>query len=111
MPRSSVRVVFNRFGDIAEALQPRAEAIVAKVAHDVEAIAKSLAPVDTGALENSIRAMRLAQGHWVIAPTVDYGIYLELGTRHMPAQPYLFPALERVRAAFTAALEGLFGGR
>ena len=35
----------------------------------------------------------------------SYGIYLEMGTRHMAPKPYLAPAVESVRDTFETALE------
>lgn len=39
-----------------------------------------------------------------VAVGASYGIYLEMGTRYQPAQPYLAPAIEAVRPKFEAAL-------
>lgn len=33
---------------------------------------------------------------YVVGPTVEYGIYQELGTSNMPPQPFLFPAAREV---------------
>jgi HK97 gp10 family phage protein len=33
-----------------------------------------------------------------------YGLYVEMGTRRMPARPYFYPSLEEVRASFDEAL-------
>jgi HK97 gp10 family phage protein len=59
----------------------------------VEGQATDLAPVKTGNLANSINYRVSAQAHSVsIGTPVEYGIYQELGTRRMSAQPYLEPA-------------------
>jgi HK97 gp10 family phage protein len=42
-----------------------------------------------------------------VAVGADYGIYLEFGTRYMPAQPYFYPAVEAVRPGFEAALSAI----
>jgi hypothetical protein len=34
---------------------------------------------------------------WVVGTNVSYSVYVEFGTRHMAAQPYLRPAVEHVR--------------
>ena len=86
----------------------RARAVVAKTTADVEATAKKLAPVDTGALRNSIGSDVIdlddaVQG--VVGPTVNYAGYVEYGTSRMSPQPYLNPALAEHEAAFVAALE------
>lgn len=68
------------------------------------------APVDTGALRESLRME--SEGHDA-APTVvaigsdlDYSVYQEMGTYKMKAQPYLRPAI----AAGVDAAEGIFSG-
>ena len=88
----------------------KAQKVVAKTAHDIEADAKSLAPVDTGALRNSISATIAIGGLSAeIGPTVHYAPYLEYGTRRMPPQPYMGPAADRRAEAFVQAVEQLGG--
>ena len=88
----------------------KAQTVVAKTAHDIEADAKSLAPVDTGALRNSISTTISNGGLSAeIGPTVHYAPYLEFGTRRMPPQPYMGPAAERCAEAFVQAVESLGG--
>lgn len=62
--------------------------------------AKIHAPVDTGNLRRSIthEVGRDFRGLFVrFGTNVFYGVYQELGTRHMPAHPFLRPALEYIR--------------
>ena len=88
----------------------KAQLVVAKTAHDIEADAKSLAPVDTGALRNSIGTTISNGGLSAeIGPTVHYAPYLEFGTRRMPPQPYMGPAADRRVEAFVQAVESLGG--
>lgn len=54
--------------------------------------ARRNAPVDTGELASSIRV----DGDTVVAGA-DHGGYVELGTEHMRAQPYLRPSLYKRR--------------
>lgn len=63
-------------------------------------------PYDTGMLRRSIH-LRLTDGGMTaeVGPTMDYGIYQELGTRFMGAHPYLRPALETAGAEFKANVE------
>lgn len=109
-----IRVVFNDFPKIAAALRPRAEAIVAKTAHDIEAGAKANVQahnlIDTGNLLNSIRARRTGVAQWVVAVGADYGIYHEMGTRFLPARPFLSPAAERAKPTFDASMRALLRG-
>ena len=88
----------------------KAQLVVAKTAHDIEADAKSFAPVDTGTLRNSISTTISNGGLSAeIGPTVHYAPYLEYGTRRMPPQPYMGPAAERRAEPFVQAIEALGG--
>ena len=40
-----------------------------------------------------------------VADGVEYGIYQELGTRHMAAHPFMRPAVERIRPHIGLAIE------
>lgn len=90
-------------------------AAVAKTTADITGTARATAPVDTGALRNSITGTVSVSGAAVegtVGPSVHYGGYVELGTSRMAPQPYLFPALERHAAGFEAAMRAItgFGG-
>ena len=62
-------------------------------ASDVEAAAMQNAPVRTGHLRSSIYAKI---EDWVaeIGAEATYALFVELGTRWMRAQPYLYPAIQ-----------------
>ncbi len=135
----------------------RAARIIKSTAFRVESYAKHRAPVDTGALKNSIytnlygqsgiarmalnaarhtvvshrkgkspskKTMKKAQA-WadkryiplpspkspyeaIVGPSVEYGIYVEAGTRRMKARPYLGPAVEAARQEFLTKWKDLF---
>lgn len=60
-----------------------------------EGYAKKACPVDTGRLRNSITYMvRPSESAVYIGTNVEYASYVELGTRHQKAQPYLKPAAQ-----------------
>lgn len=101
----SWRIVQNDFPKIIAGLEDKADAIVTKTALDLEAHAKSRAPVDTGTLKNSIQATRIGPAHWRIVVGVDYGMYVEWGTVNMAAQPFLQPAILAVTPAFLNAMK------
>lgn len=94
--------------------------------------AKELSPYDTGHNRRSITMDAFVDGERVGAQvesgfTVDsatlgvkargpsfriytqsgYGAFLELGTRRMPAQPYIYPAFEQMQAYLAGELEGV----
>ena len=84
---------------------PRAQAIVSGAAFSVQGKAQALAPVDTGALKNSIHAEQKGPLLWWVADGVEYGIFQELGHHtksgsFVPAQPFMVPAVEWVRPQF-----------
>ena len=87
----------------------RAALAIRRTAAAIERDAKINAPVDTGALRSSISTatgndVRGGRMTAVIGPTVSYGVYVELGTSRMAAQPYLFPAADRHEPGFLAAM-------
>lgn len=65
---------------------------------EMRRIAKSKVPVDTGTLKNSIKVEpKQISNSYTLFTAVDYSVYVEFGTFKQPAQPYLRPALKRVR--------------
>lgn len=103
---TSVSVTFNRFPEIAAALPEKTKVVVAKTARDIEGHAKSVVAVDTGNLKNSIDVEFDSDGLTaIVAPHTEYAAFVEFGTRRMSARPYMTPAAERNRPAFTAAMK------
>ena len=74
-------------------MQRQVHSQLASWAADVKALAKQLVPVRTGHLRSSIYA---SIKEWVadIGAEAAYAYFVELGTRHMKAQPYLYPAIQ-----------------
>lgn len=101
----TISVTFDRFPEIAATMPERTSQVVRKAAFDIEGQAKNRAPVDTGALKNSISTEFEDGGlTGIIAPHVEYATYVEFGTRRMSAQPYMTPAAEAVAPAFVGAM-------
>ena len=72
------------------------ERMQGRLVKDIENDARDNAPVDTGELAASI----FSEAHGTtgrVGATADHAEYVELGTRHMQAQPYLRPALYKKR--------------
>lgn len=63
---------------------------------------KSYAPVDTGALANSVTAAVVGAEVQVGSPLPYAGVTEYGGGNHIPAQPYLRPALANSEAAIAA---------
>lgn len=117
---------FNHFGTIADALHTGLRDAVNKAAFDIQALAQTQAPVDTGFLRSSIYTITDAGSTYAggadalppvaasgddltatVAVGASYGLYVEMGTTRMPARPYFTPAVEAVRPGFDAALRAI----
>jgi HK97 gp10 family phage protein len=92
------RVVFDPVG-ISLLLHSPASPIAGDLlrrAIQVERAAKRYCPVDTGRLRSSITHEISTDAKGLLATigtNVEYAPYVELGTRHMRAQPFLRPAI------------------
>ena len=93
---------------IAKGLDMNTDKVLQSAAFQVEAEAKVRAPVDTGALKNSIHTERKKAGLYWVADGVLYGIYQELGTSRMSAHPFMVPAVEKVRGYLDDLFRKLF---
>lgn len=102
---SGMKIEFDHFAEIAVAAIATARSVVQKTVFDIEAGAKQNAPVDTGALKNSIQGQMTGPAEGEVDVGAEYGAYQEYGTYKMAAQPYLVPAVEVVRPAWDAAMK------
>lgn len=124
---------FNHLLEMRAAIRTAVGKTIAKGAFDIQARAASGAPVATGFLKSSIyvelhNRSTYAEGVAAAPPGASllpeipraeddltayvavgasYGIYVELGTKNAPAQPYLIPAADAVRPSVVAALDKL----
>lgn len=110
---SELRRLASSLGAAGSRTGKLAQIVIRKSAKDVESIAKSIAPVDTGNLKSSIGTSDLrtvGQSGSLsaeIGPTASYGVFLELGTSRMAPQPFMGPALDRVAPGFEQAVTQL----
>lgn len=107
-----LRALAADLGRASASATRKASQVVRKATLDVEARAKAYAPVDTGALMNSIASTFSDAGlSGVVGPTVEYGAYVEMGTSNpnYPPQPYMGPALADIEPGFVAAMTELGG--
>ena len=74
----------------------------------IERMAKVKAPVDTGALKNSIFSAKAGNLTYKVTAPQHYAIYVENGTRKLRAQPYLKPALDAERPKLISNLRKLY---
>lgn len=103
-----MRINLDRLEELKKELRPRAKQLIRAAAFEVQGKAQVNAPVDTGALKNSIEATEVGIYTWWVIVGVDYGAFVELGTSRMAAQPYLTPAVEEVAPIYRAHWAELF---
>ena len=77
-------------------------------AADVKASARKLVPVRTGYLQSTIYA-KISEWVAEIGADAAYALFVELGTKYMQAQPYLYPAIQeylpQLESIITSAIE------
>jgi HK97 gp10 family phage protein len=84
----------------------KAQQAVERSALKIERDAKNAVPVDTGRLRSSIRVeFSLSRLEANVLTDVNYAPFVEFGTAHAPAQPYLFPAAELARGEFERTVQ------
>lgn len=103
MPSTSRSTLKSRLPEIAAQLDPKVKAATYKGAKLVEAGAQAGVEVRTGALRAAIHVEEVPGGYSVVAGNreVYWGHFLEFGTSHSAAEPFLIPALEGNRDNIT----------
>lgn len=106
-------VVTDNSARLVEALRGNLVAAVTSGGLLIENEAKLQCPVRTGTLRRSIHTDVESESPdrvtARVSPGVDYGVYVELGTRKMPAQPYLRPAFESQKDAAVQEIQNALG--
>lgn len=105
----AIRIKSNRLPQIAAAIRPLVSAEVKKAGLAIQAAAQGNAPVKTGTLRRSITTQLPSDLSAVVGPSVNYGIYVEMGTRRMGARPFMRPAAEAVLPGFAGAVAAAIG--
>ena len=94
--------------EVAERLLPLAAQGVAQGTQALAQEARELAPVNTGALRESIQAGPVSQeGSSVqgsVAAKAEHAAYVEMGTRQQAPKPFLYPAYQTQRDALVQAV-------
>jgi len=89
-------------------MQREVHSFLASWAADVKAQAVKNAPMVTGYLRSTIYAK---VKEWVVDVGADaaYALFIELGTKYMQPQPYLYPAIQQylpeLEAVIVSAIE------
>lgn len=108
---TEVKLDTRKLDKIAKDAPSTADGIVRKWAAVIAGDAARDAPVETGALRNSILAnspQKMGPEYYRVQDGVEYGIWQEIGTARMRARPFLTPAVERHWEAFKADFKRLF---
>lgn len=107
----TIRVVSNRIPTVSSALTAAVVEQVNVSTLDVEARAKERVPVKTGTLRRSIHSVFENGGlRGICGPSVFYAAFVEFGTRHMAARPYMRPAAAAVLPRFAESIRRIVGG-
>jgi HK97 gp10 family phage protein len=69
---------------------------------------RQVGAIDTSFMINTTKARRISDRLWSLGTAAFYGIYVEFGTRYMPARPWLVPAVNRVRERIGTVLREQF---
>jgi HK97 gp10 family phage protein len=104
----NMKVIVEGRGLDASQFRSRLEDLVQLVARNVEKRAKDVVPVDTGATKNSIY-VDLDGLSARVGPTTEYSPFLEFGTVHMSARPFMIPSLEAERPNLQKGVNQIIG--
>lgn len=97
MARKRVRLTIDPDG--WKTLQLRVHQLVAQITDDVYYTARALVPVDTGELMGSLRVTYPRWNRGRVWVGTDHWSFNEYGTEKMDAQPFMRPAIYRLRLA------------
>lgn len=100
----AVQTIFNKLNAFPALLKKNAVNQAQQSAEDCAQIARSLVPVDTGALRDSIKVVKDSELGWAVEvgddEAVGYAHFVEYGTVHQSALPFITPASEQTRSPF-----------
>lgn len=103
------KVVYNRLPAMPAQARAGFNSLLYEYGHRAEARAKDLCPVDTGNLRASI-SVRIVGMDAVIGTSVEYAVYVELGTYKMAARSYIGQAIAEVGPRWIAATRAYLSG-
>lgn len=114
MLRAGIRVIERETKALLEGSRTGHTYTFRSVTHQASAPGEPPA-VDTGNLKNSLRVLEVTDDYASFGTSADCAAYLEFGTRHMGARPYLRPAAENstedVERVMTAIADEALDGR
>ncbi len=101
-----IQIVASNSAAVTRSLNSKVSQAIASATFSTEAGAKIAAPVDTGALRNSITS-EIEPMRGSVSVGVEYAAHVEFGTSHQAAQPYLMPAFRRASSKLRTELRTL----
>ncbi len=96
---TGARDIVARLGEIDGAARDALGQGLIEAAESLRREAASAAPRRTGKLRDSIAVVSDGLAGLAVAARAPYARFVEFGTRRIPAQPFLAPALFRLRRA------------
>jgi HK97 gp10 family phage protein len=99
-----MRLGLNTLSDLAPRIMDAVDAELNDAAEEIKFLAQELCPVDTGALKASIHVERIDHLAVQVRADAEYAAFVEYGTSRAPAQPFITPAIEAVRAGYEARI-------
>lgn len=90
---TNFRLTEDNFDRFRRASKEQRERALDAVGQYAKGEARLRSPVDTGHLRENIE-YKSDDKQAIIGTDVEYGVYVEKGTRKMDAQPYITPAVE-----------------
>lgn len=91
---SRVRIEYNHMNAVIDTLFPQADNAVKSYCDSAQAFARSIVPVRTGHLKESITVAATGLLEYEVFTDVEYARFVEWGTRFMRAQPFMTPAAQ-----------------
>jgi HK97 gp10 family phage protein len=95
----------SRVNQVIKEINAKAAEARIETAEEIGKEAQANAPVRTGELRDSLKVEHLENVSHV-GFTAEHGIYVELGTARMAAQPFLIPAAHRGEGVLKEKLVG-----
>ena len=97
-----VNLAIAKFAELEVATEAAAKVGTEHAAENVLKMAKTIVPVDTGRLRDSLHIKQDSEGAELVGTDVEYAVFVEFGGAN-PAEPFLRPAADE--ANFSVAVE------
>ena len=95
----------SAMNSVGDALTREMATVLQEFGDSIVNEAQAAAPVDTGYMRDHISVTDASDTHVTIVSEADYSGFVEYGTRHMDAQPFITPALDFALSTLQARLD------